>query len=411
MGKTDTGTAVGYERSPLRPEMLSDDARDFSLVSGGPFYQLLRRAGLVSTSFDSAGLRIIVITMVAWLPLLILTVLGGRLASGIKIPFIRDVEVQSRLLLVLPLMIAAEVTIHRRMRQLILQFVERRIVGPKDFSTFEGHIQSALRLRNSEIIEGGLFALVIVGGYFWWHFVLALQSDTWYAAMSGGHKVLSPAGYWYVFVSLPIVQFIGIRWYFRLLVWARLLWQISRMNLRLVPSHPDSCFGLGFLGQIVFALAPLLLAHSVLLAGFIGDRILYEGSKLPEHGVDIAAMAIFMFLFSLGPLCVFTPRMMQQRQQGLFKYGPLASEYVIEFDAKWIESQRSPDEPLVGTSDIQSLADLANSFSVVQHVQLFPFGREAIISLAVIVALPLLPLTLTMFSAKELALKLLKVLF
>jgi hypothetical protein len=394
----------------MRSEMLSETTKDFSLVLGGPIYQFFVRIGLVKPPFDRVAGRIIVITLFAWLPLLVLAGLGGRLASGVKVPFLYDVEAHCRLLVVLPLMIGAEVTIHKRMRLMILQFVERQIITPSELPKFEGVIGSALRLRNSPTIELGLLALVFVAATFWLKGVLAIQSDTWFAAMTAGKKVLAPAGYWYQFVSLPIVQFIVLRWYYRLFIWGRLLWQVSRLDLKLVPSHPDGCCGLGFLGGNAFAVGPFLMAHSVLLSGFMANRILYEGTRLPDYRFEILAVALLMYLVGLGPVCVFAPRLLRQRLHGLYTYGPLASEYVIGFEKKWMEGQRPEGESLVGSGDIQSLADLANSFAVVQHVQPFPFGREAIIAVAVFVALPLLPLSLTMFSFQEMVARLVKVL-
>jgi hypothetical protein len=394
----------------MRSDTLSDATKDFSLVSGGPVYQLLRRVGLVKPPFDRVAWRMTVITLVAWAPLLLLAVLGGRLLSGVKVPFFFDIEVHARLLVGLPLLIGAEVTIHRRIRVLILQFVERQIITPAVLPKFEGFVQSALRLRDSMFMELGLLALVIVGGRLWWTGALAIPSDTWYALATPGGTVLTPAGYWYEFVSVPITQFIALRWYYRLFVWGRLLWQVSRLDLRLVPSHPDGCCGLGFLGQIAYALGPFLLAHSVLLAGFLANHILNEGAKLPDYTIEIAVVALFLMLLALGPLCVFVPRLLQQRHRGLYTYGPLASEYVIAFEKKWIEGQRPAEEPLVGTADIQSLADLANSFAVVQHVRPFPFGAEAIVAVAIFIALPILPLSLTMFSFQEIVTRLLGVL-
>jgi len=394
----------------MRSEMLSDTTKDFSLVLGGPLYQFLVRVGLVRPPFDRVAARIIVITLFAWVPLLLLTALGGRLTSGVKVPFLYDVEAHCRLLLTLPLLIGAEVTIHRRMRMMILQFVERQIITPSALPKFEGVIGSALRLRNSPVIELGLLALVFVAASFWLKGVLAIQSDTWYAAVTAGEKVLAPAGYWYQFVSLPIFQFIILRWYFRLFIWGRLLWQISRLELRLVPSHPDGCCGLGFLGGNAFAMGPFLMAHSVLLSGFIANRILYEGTRLPDYRFEIVAVALLLYIVGLGPICVFAPRLLRQRIHGLYTYGPLASEYVIGFEKKWMEGQRPNDEPLVGSGDIQSLADLANSFAVVQNIRPFPFGKAAIIAVAVFVALPLLPLSLTMFSLQELLARLVQVL-
>jgi hypothetical protein len=205
---------------------------------------------------------------------------------------------------------------------------------------------------------------------------LAIPVNTWYSTVTAGGNTLAPAGYWYVFVALPIIQFIALRWYFRLLIWSRLLWQISQLKLNLVPSHPDGCCGLGFLGSIAFALAPFLFAHSVLLAGYLADRILYQGARLPDQKIEIVAVALFLYLLALGPLCVFAPGLIRERERGLYTYGPLASEYVVGFERKWMQGQRPSGEDLMGSSDIQSLADLANSFAVVKRVQPFPFGRE-----------------------------------
>ena len=104
----------------------------------------------------------------------------------------------------------------------------------------------------------------------------------------------------------------------RLFIWARLLWQVSRLNLRLVPSHPDSCCGLGFLGQISYALGPFLMAHSVLLAGFLANRILNEGARLPDYTIEIVVVSVFLYLLALGPLCVFIPRLLEQRHRGQY---------------------------------------------------------------------------------------------
>jgi hypothetical protein len=121
-------------------------------------------------------------------------------------------------------------------------------------------------------------------------------------------------------------------------------------------------------------------------------------------------VAVLLALFALGPRCVFTPSLLRARRLGLYHYGRLASDCVVGFDRKWIGGQKSPEEPLVGSADIQSLADMGNSFTVVQAITPFPFGKASLIGLAVVIALPLLPLCLTMFSAEEIAVRLLKIL-
>ena len=78
---------------------------------------------------------------------------------------------------------------------------------------------------------------------------------------------LSMAGWWHALVSVPMFQFLLLRWYFRVFIWARFLWRMSRINLKLVPTHPDRVGGLGFLTNVVYAFTPVLLAHGVLLVG------------------------------------------------------------------------------------------------------------------------------------------------
>ena len=394
-----------------RYKLLSDSTKDFSLACGGPLYHLLSRLGLIKSPLGHMGRRMLVIALITWAPLVVLAALSGCLMSGVRVPFLYDLDTQIRLLVFLPLLISAEAAFNKEIRILVPQFVEQQIITPAQFPEFEDCVESAARLKNSAAAEAGLLALVVIVGTIMWKGLLGVHTGTWYTAVSGANHALSPAGYWYVFVSLPIVEFICLRWYFRLFIWAKLLWQISRMNLNLVASHPDRHCGLGFLEHITKGVAPFIVAHSILVSAFVANGILHDGMKLPHYGMQIGAMAIFLFLLALGPLFVFTPKLIEVGKTASYSYGSLAGEYVNEFDNKWILGQHPEGERLIGTPDIQSLADLANSFSVVQHIVPIPFGKETILYLISLIAMPLLPLLLTMFSIRELVEGLLKILF
>ena len=97
---------------------------------------------------------------------------------------------------------------------------------------------------------------------------------------------------------------------------------------------------------------------------------------------------------------------MRAKRTGLREYGILASRYVSEFDLKWVRGGADDDEELIGSGDIQSLADLGNSFQVVRDVKPFPFGRDTVIQLVVVTLLPVSPLVLTMIPLEELIMKL-----
>ena len=113
----------------------------------------------------------------------------------------------------------------------------------------------------------------------------------------------------------------------------------------------------------------------------------------------------------LGPLVVFSRQLEAVKRAGLREYGTLAQRYVREYDHKWLRGGAPPDEPLVGSADIQSLADLGNSFDVVKEMRFVPFTLQTVLHLAVMTLLPVLPLMLTMISLEELLERVLKVVF
>ena len=386
---------------------------DFSLVLGGPLFQLLRRTHLADNALMLVRQRIIVISLLAWLPLLLLSALEGNLwGGGTSVPFLFDIEVHVRFLVALPLLVLAELVVHRRMRPLLQQFVERNLVPESAMPRFEAAVVSAFRLRNSVLAEVLLISIVYgVGVLFIWRHYVALDTATWYATGSAGGSQLSLAGMWFGYISLPIFQFLLCRWYFRLFIWARFLWQVSRIELSLLPTHPDRLGGLSFISGQIYAFTVLAVAHGALLAGNLANRIFFLGAELLQFKVEIAVLVVFMMCVVLGPLLFFTPQLAQAKRKGSRDYGVLAERYAREFDAKWLRGGAPANEPLLGSSDIQSLADLGNSFQVVREMRIVPIKRDDLLRLVGATLAPIVPLALTMMSLEELLKKLFGVLF
>ena len=405
-------------RSVTSPQSMFDDdispgRQDFSLVLGGPLFQLLRRTHLAGDALELLRQRILLIPLLAWLPLLVLSLIEGEALGGRSaVPFLLDIEVHVRFLVALPLLIVAELVVHQRMRFVVRQFLERNLIPQNALPRFEEAIASAFRMRNSVLAEVLLIAFVyVVGILLIWRHYLALSTDTWYAVPTAEGLKLSITGAWYGYVSLPIYQFLLVRWYYRIFIWTRFLWQVSRIELSLIPTHPDRVGGLGFLANTAYAFMPLAVAHGAMLAGPIANRIFYLAAALPEWKVEIAVMVVFLLCLVLGPLLVFSPQLAQAKRTGNREYGALAERYVREFDAKWLRGGAPANEPLVGSGDIQSLADLVNSFEVVRTMQLAPITRDAFIRLVAATLIPVVPLLLTMMPFEELVGKLLGILF
>jgi hypothetical protein len=386
---------------------------DFSLVLGGPLYQLFQRAHLTGDALQLLRRRILVLTLLAWAPLLGLSVAEGHAWGGsIAMPFLFDVEMNLRLLLALPLLVVAETVVHRRMRSVVRQFLDRGLIPDAARATFDGAVASAMRLRNSIAAEVLLIVFVyVIGVGFLWRTQVALDVSSWYGTSADGRLRPSLAGWWMGCVSLPLFQFLLLRWYFRLFTWARFLWQVSRIKLQFMPTHPDRCGGLGFLSSVSYAFAPLLLAQGALLTGMIANRIFFAAAQLPQFKVEIIALVAVMVFAILGPLLVFGPQLEAAKREGLRELGTLAQRYSREFDDKWLRGGAPPAEPLIGSADIQSLADLGNSFEIVKGLKWAPFTLQTVVQLAVTTVVPVLPLTLTMISLEELLVRLLKIVF
>ena len=397
----------------MRPDHLPPDYGEFSLVLGGPLFQLLRRAHLSDETLTLVRQRIILFSLLTWLPLLVLSALEGKaFGSGVGVPFLLDLEVHARFLVAVPLLVAAELVVHNRMRFLIAEFLERNLIPERALARFKTVIASELQLRNSVLAEVLLLGFVYIGGVLiiWRHYI-TLDAPTWYATPLAGGSTLSFAGIWYGYISLPVFQFLLCRWYFQIFIWIRFLWQVSRIDLSLLPTHPDRVGGLGFLSETVYAFVPLLIAHGALLAGLLGNRIYHLGATLPSFMIEILILVGFLMCLVLGPFLVFSPQLARVKRIGRREYGSLAQRYVLEFDTKWLRGGAPADEPLVGSADIQSLADLNNSFEIVDTMHIVPFSKEAIFQLAIVTLAPLAPLILSMMSLEEILKKLIGILF
>src|SRR5262245_40041889 len=183
------------------------EATDFSLVLGGPLYQLFRRARLSGDTLELLHRRMIGIVAFAWLPLLVLTAIQrfGN-AAPLVIPFVRDCDAQARFLVALPLLIAAELTVHLRTRSVALNFVRRDIIAAEDLPALNAALATAKRVRNSIPLEVLLLVLAFTVGHWNWRNQVVLTHSTWYASVDDGSWHLTPAGYWYAYVSVPTFQ-------------------------------------------------------------------------------------------------------------------------------------------------------------------------------------------------------------
>jgi hypothetical protein len=398
----DLGVLVDASQIPKTPPFL--------LMQGGPLYRIERRVGLVQENAPLTIRRAVFAACITWLPLLIFTLFHGTALSGVRIPFLRDFSAYSRFLLGIPLLLLAELVLAPRIADAAKQFLLAGIIQPKDSDRFDSAIEKGLRLRDSVLAEVVIAALAYIATFITYR-QLTVHTTTWYSIDGGdGNFVLTGAGWWLLLVCVPLFQFLTLRWFWRIFLWFRFLGSISKLDLRLFPTHPDEAGGLGFIGEAQRFFGLLFFAYSCAVTGVIANAVLYTGLQLQHFTPIFVACVIIALLLTAAPLLVFTGKLLATKRHGLYQYGALATSYTGSFQRKWIEGDNPEGEHLLGTSDIQSLADLGNSYEFIGHMKPIPIDPKVLLQIIVLSLLPMASLLLTVMPLKAVLKLLMKVL-
>ena len=371
------------------PETAESAVRNFSIVVGGPVYNLLLRFHLVRQTLPNVWRRIVALMAVIWLPLLLLSLREG-LAFGhqVRIPFLYDLTMYGRLLVGLPLLLYAELVIDPAIRQAVSEFVDARLVLDQELPEFESILRRVRQMRDSWIPEVILIVFAFFPVFLFQHEWLTGVITNWHTTAKG----LSAAGWWYAVVSAPLMRYIAYRWVFRYFLWPVLLWQISRLQLTLMPTHPDRAAGLNFLSMTQKHFGILACALGCSVAGRVANIMLFEGATLASFESRLVGFVVLSVIAGLLPLALLIPKLKKVRKEGLLEYGRFAKTYTESFDRKWFHYSASPPEPMLGTPDLQSLADLGNSFSFIEKMRWAPISRKLVQQLAGWTAIPLVPI-------------------
>ena len=364
----------------------------FSLVRGGPFYRLVRALRLGRDDGFDVFRQGFVFACASWGPFAFLAI-GQRLWTGSWDPLVLDLAVHVRLLVVIPLLVASEQALH-----LFTTRCTRRLIedGYATVETAAPAIARATRWRDAWFPEIALLVVSIAAG----------QAVLWKASSSGvmfgawGTSAISAVRVWYAGFALPLVEFLMLRMAWRWTIWFVFLWDISRLDL--IPSalHPDERGGLSFFAEPARGFAVAGGAVGALLAGVWGGELLSGATKLAALTPVFWLVVLAAIVTNLGPLLVFSPCLFRARLAAVEEYDSFALVYTRAFHHKWIEVGGT--EGLLGTSDIQSMADLAHTLEIIHKMRVVPFDTRDIVIVAAAMALPMLPLILASVPLPEL---------
>jgi hypothetical protein len=176
---------------------------------------------------------------------------------------------------------------------------------------------------------------------------------------------------------------------------------MSKLKLNLMPTHPDEAGGLAFVGEAQRFFGIVVFAYSFAAAGILANGVIYDRIPLQHFAPVIACYAAAIVIIILAPLTVFAGPLIDTKREGLHRYGTLATEYTSAFNKKWITGTRRPEDELLGTGDLQSLADLGNSFGYIDKMNALPMGPRTPIHLVLASLVPMAPLLLTVMPLKD----------
>jgi len=382
--------------------------KKLSVIEGGPLDRLQRRLGLMKLEAPLIVRRASIFSLVAWLPLLILSALQGTLLTNVKIPFLYDPSAHIRFLFSVPLLIVAEVVIGPRIVAATSHFITAGLIREDRYPDFDAAIVDGLRLRDSTLAEAAILAITYFGAFVSIRF-LSPTVSTWHALVTeSGHR-FTLAGYWYALVALPIFQFLVYRWLWRTFIWCRFLRQASKLDLELVPTHPDQAAGLGFLGETHRLFAIFIFAYAATASAIAGREVLFDRVSIQSYKIPITALVVVMLLIFLGPLFMFAPILLRTRRKGLHEYSTLACKLGRLYDRKWVQGNPL-GESLLSTPDNTSLANYSHDYELVDRMRVFPFEPRTAVALALAGLIPMVPLLATVMPMDEIFKLLLKAL-
>lgn len=383
-----------------------EDPLDFPLVESGFDHLLEDRFGRSHPEPTVRLARIVVLIFVTWIPLFLLSLASGHASSGIvDVPLLHDPAMYVRFLFVLPMLEIAELIVGLSLVVQVRHFIDAAIIPEHERPRFNTAIREVIQIRSSAFTEIAIGILALAISITMRVVILRTEGSTWERLGS----TITFAGWWYVLVSLPLLLFFLIRWFFIFSLWSWFLFRVSRLDLQLTPTHPDHSGGLGFLAWGLASFSTILMAVSAIFSAGFAYEILHKNESLDHlkyHAIVFVILAIVVLHI---PLLAYSNRLSRCRFSGLLDYSTLVLQHDRAFDEKWIKrSHAESDERLLGSPDIQSLADIATVYSHVDEMLLMPFDKKAFVVLFVSAVLPMVPLVATVIPLKDILAKLVK---
>jgi len=388
---------------------MSDAAAEggFSPVDNEAPLRWLRQLRLAPVQGLAAGRRALGLALLTWLPIAAWALATGRFGSldDSGESLLRHYGVHMRCLVVIPLLILAEPMVHSATRA-VAALLESAAATPEARAAFDATGRAMVRLR-----DASLPWVLLLGAAIAW----SLADDpkahgdamAWAVDAGGG---LGFGGWWFAYVARPIFLALLLAWAWRILLLTLWLGRVARIDLQLVPTHPDRAGGLGLLEKLPGAFALVSLALSAMLASRWAHEVLHHGASLTAYRHAVIVFVVVWTALLLLPLLAFAPALARTRKRAVLAYSALVGRQGELVHRRWIEGREVAAEPILEAPEIGPVADAAAMYEAVVKMRIVPIGKVSIAGILLPLALPLLVVAALQIPLKDLLLKLAKAL-
>jgi hypothetical protein len=344
--------------------------------------------------------RTVLLALIAWLPLVLLTAQqrgAGEWAHWLA-P-LTDIRIISRYLLALPILILTESMFISRLAGIVMHFQRAGFVRRADHARFTRILARTHALLLQHFVEAVIVLLAFTVSLR----LLSAGAEPWeLQSVAENPRLSSNAQWWLAIVSQPLFLIYVARWCWRSLVWFRTLRCIARLDLNMVPAHPDRAGGLLFVAQSIPALAPFGFALGCALAGAIAGSTDVIHLTLTTLLAAAGTLLAFLLVIAIGPLCWLSTPLRATQLRGIVEYGELATRVGRRFEARWLRERRFVTSEALSASDFSATIDLYSVVGAVYTVRIIPVKARSLFKLVAATMIPFMPLLLMIVPTQEL---------
>ena len=387
--------------------MSDPDDLALSLVRGDALLRAQRAIGLVPREGLGVGRRALALVVLTWVPIAVWALLHGRALPGAAAePLLNHFGIHVRCLVAMPLLVIAEAVSHGVTTRLVPQFESAGLVSEAQRSRFRETLRGVARLRD-QVLPWLVLLGIVLAVLFVAPSPAANHELVWDAEGTGSFGF---GAFWFDWVMRPVFTVLMLAWLWRLILVFVLCLRLSRLELSLVPTHPDGAGSLGFLESLPFAFSPVVLALSAVLASRWAHDVLYHDVHVSALRMPMIAFAVVALVLFLAPLLPWQRTLATAKRRAELEYGALVAEHGRLVRRRWIEREPVGDEPILSAPELGPVADTLALYESVRKMRTLPIGRRSLIAILVPAAIPMLAVVAIEIPVKDLLLGLLKAL-